>query len=378
MACPPSPAVSRPPRRPAPLALAALALLAGCATVKPELPQWPLPPEKPRVRFVRAFARADDMASGGALTTALRIFVPASPDAVVTQPSGLALSPDEKYLYIACSAGGRVLRADLAGGTMKIVADVEGRRPARPIGVALDGAANLYVSDSVQNVVWAYAPDGSFLRRIGGEQLEKPTGIALDRRRQLLYVLSGVEGKSERHRVEVFSLTGEHLRTIGKRGPGPGEFNFPTNVAVGPDGNLYVVDMLNFRIQAFDPEGQLVSMFGTIGAGQPGTFNKAKALAFDAFGNIYVVDSEQGYVQLFNAKFQSLMAFGGRAKLPGYMLVPTAIVIDSKNSIFVADYAAGTVNEYRLINTTAADSEAAPGDGQGAGAPSPSEKPQVG
>jgi hypothetical protein len=90
------------------------------------------------------------------------------------------------------------------------------------------------------------------------------------------------------------------------------------------------------------------------------------------------VDSEQGYVQLFNAKFQSLMAFGGRAKLPGYMLVPTAIVIDSKNSIFVADYAAGTVNEYRLINTTAADSEAAPGDGQGAGAPSPSEKPQGG
>jgi hypothetical protein len=106
----------------------------------------------------------------------------------------------------------------------------------------------------------------------------------------------------------------------------------------------------------FDPEGRLVSMFGSIGSGEPGTFDKAKSVAFDSFGNIYVVDSQQAWVQIFNSKFQPLMAFGGRLTLPGYLSTPTAIAISSKNTIWVADFFAGHVNEYQLINTTAADS----------------------
>jgi DNA-binding beta-propeller fold protein YncE len=297
----------------------------------------------------------------------------------VKQPTGLALTPDEQHLYIACASAGRVLRADLANGKLDLAATVEGRSPTGPLAVAVDAAGNLFVSDPPTNAVWVYGPDGKFLRRIT-ESLERPTGIAIDRRRQLLYVVAGVSGKSQHHRVEVFSLAGKHLRTIGTRGHAPGAFNFPVNVGVAPDGNLHVVDMLNFRVQVFDPDGQLVGLFGTVGAGQPGTFDKAKSVAFDTFGNVYVVDGQQGIVQLFNPRHQPLMAFGGRLRLPGYLISPTGIAISSRNTVYVADFFQGLVNEYQLVNTTA-DDAFAPGEGskRTPGASSTSgEKPQGG
>lgn len=362
---------------PAPLAVLLLgaALLGGCAGT-PKGPatavQWPLPPDKPRVRFVRSLSTPGDLPAG--LWTRIgRVFVPPSPEARVRQPTGLALSVDERRLFISSASESRVLEVDLAAGRMRPVANVEGRRPTNPFAVAVDADDNLYVGDFGTDAIWVYSPSGDLLRRLTHERLQRPTGIAIDRRAQLLYAVCGVRQKSQEHRVEVFSLTGQHLRTIGTRGAQPGQFNLPTHLAVGPEGNLYVVDMLNFRIQIFDREGRFLSTFGSIGAGFPGTFDKAKGIAFDSFGNLYVTDSQQGYVQIFNSRQQSLMAFGGRADLPGYMAVPTAIVIDSKNVIYVADFARSRVNVYELINTTAEDSFAAPEPAPATGpAPQPS------
>lgn len=363
-----------------PAALVAVGLLglSGCATAGAarELPQWPLPPEKPRVKFVRAFRSEPDIRKGF-LRGLARVFVPSPPDASISQPTGLALSPDEKHLYVACPSAARLLRVDLATGVFDLFASGD-KAPSAPYSVATDGAGNVFVSDSIQQEILAYGPGGKFLRRFGRDKLDRPRAIALDRRRQLLYVVAGIGSKSSEHRVEVFSLAGAHLRTIGTRGAGPGEFNFPTGVTVAPDGTLYVVDMLNFRVQAFDPEGRLVGMFGAIGGGQPGTFDKAKSIALDAFGNLYVVDSQQAHVQMFNPRFQVLMAFGGRLQVPGYFMTPTAIAISSRNTIWVADLFTSVVNEYQLVNTTAEDGRGEPRAAPAASPPPGGQKPQGG
>jgi DNA-binding beta-propeller fold protein YncE len=364
------------------LACALSGAIAGCAgtqKVDEKPPEWPLPPDPPRIRFVRGFANEHEL-GGGAWGTLRRAFVPADPGLTIAQPTGLALTPDEKLLYVTSNAGGKTLVVDLANSRMRRFANEEGKRPRAPFGVAVDADGNVYISDHVGAEVWVYAPDGSFLRKFGDGKLDRATGIAIDRRRQVVYVTAGATSRTEHHRVEVFSLKGQHLRTIGTRGGDPGNFNVPANLAVSNDGRLWVVDMLNFRVQIFDPDGQLVGMFGSIGAGRPGTFDKAKSISFDAFGNIYVVDSHIACVQLFNTKFQPLMAFGGRGKEPGYFLMPTAIAIDSRNHIFVADFGAGRVNEYVLINTTAGDSldgGGAKGGGtpSGAAAPAPAAPP---
>lgn len=361
-----------------PVALGLLAL-AGCATTSgtgKDLPQWPLPPDKPRVKFVRAFTSEADL-KAGFLRSVGRVFVPAAPDAVVKAPTGLALSPDDRHLFVACPSASRLLRVDLQAGSIEVFVTGE-KAPTAPYSVAVDSDGNVFVADGAQNAILVFGRGGEFLRRFGGEKLVQPRGIAIDRRRQLLYVVSGVQGKSEHHRLEVFSLAGAHLRTIGTRGAGPGEFNFPTNAAVGPDGTLYVVDMLNFRVQAFDPEGRLVGMFGVIGAGQPGTFDKAKSVGLDSFGNLYVVDSQQGLVQIFNRKYQPLMAFGGRLALPGYLMTPTAIAITSRNTIYVADVYLSRVSEYQLVNTTPQDAEAPAPATTPTSSPPAGQKPQGG
>lgn len=349
------------------LPLAAL-LAAGCATT-PRAPAqeivWPLPPDPPRVKWVRSLVSEQDL-GGGAGRSFRRLLVPERPEDRIDSPTGLALSPDGTRLYVACGPRGRVLELDLARSRLRRVADAEGFAPTMPFDVAVDGADRLYVADSAKGLVWVYDRTGTFLRHVGKGVLERPTGLAIDRTRQVLYVVEGGEAKGQNHQVEVFSLQGEHLRTIGSRGGAPGQFNFPARLAVDAEGSLYVADTLNFRVQVFDAAGALVGTFGSQGSA-PGQFLKVKGLAFDTFGNLHAVDSEQSLVQILNARHQPLMAYGGRGYRPELMLVPSPIVIDASNTIYVADYGANRVNQYQLFNVTKEESqgEAPPGASEG-------------
>ena len=337
-------------------ALAAALVAAGCASAPPRPSDefvWPLPPDPPRVKYVRTIRTASDL--GGSWWSRLRRSVVGSDrDLSVFNPTAVALSPDEKLLYVACTSTGRVLEMDLVRGAIRLAASVEGRRPKVPLGLATDAQGNLYVADSGDHVVWVYAPGGSFLREVGRAKLSRPVALAIDRKRQLLYVAEGGRTNDDSHLIEVFSLDGRHLRTIGKRGAAAGEFNFPTYLAVSRDGTLFVADTLNFRIQLFDPEGTLVGVFGSQST-QVGGFNKSKGLAFDAAGNLHVADAANSSVQMFNAKQQLLMAYGGFGGRDELMQTPNGIAIDSKNNIYIADLVLDRVNQYVLVDTSNAE-----------------------
>jgi sugar lactone lactonase YvrE len=347
-----------------------LALATGCAgSQKPQARLvWPPPPEVGRVEYVRIIQGSKDLESGGRKIWRSLSGQVAS---AMKNPTAIALSPDEKRLYVSCTAAGFVLFFDLETGKAGRAADAEGHRPGAPFGLAFDGEGNLYVSDEAGRKVLVYAADGKYLRTIGEGMFVRPAGIAFDRRRQLLYVVDGSNGGSPHHAVEVFAPDGRHLRTMGTRGSNPGEFNFPTFVTVAADGRVLVADTLNFRIQIFDPEGTLLTTFGEVGEGS-GQFGKLKGLAFDAFGILYAVDGQIGIVQMFSPGLRPLMAFGGIADLKEGMHNPIGIVIDSKNNIYVSDFGFNKVLQYKLINTTAADVAAADGAQQpGAAGPPP-------
>jgi DNA-binding beta-propeller fold protein YncE len=153
------------------------------------------------------------------------------------------------------------------------------------------------------------------------------------------------------------------LRTIG--GPSkmegdetPGTFAHPTNVAVDKDGNLYVADTINDRIQIFDADGNFISMFGKPGDG-PGFFARPKGIAVDADNHIWVVDALQGRLQVFD-KDGHLLAFVGEPGTgPGQFRVPAGVYIDKKNRVIVSEQLVGRVQVFQYVTDAEAAAEKA-------------------
>jgi len=90
-------------------------------------------------------------------------------------------------------------------------------------------------------------------------------------------------------RIQVFDSEGNYLRTIGSSGSGEGQFDIPQAPVFGPDGNMYVAEDVNDRIQVFDREGNYLRMIGSSGSGE-GQFDIPQAPVFGPDGNMYVAD----------------------------------------------------------------------------------------
>lgn len=363
-------------------ALAALlAVVTGCATTagapEPTRLVWPPRPLPTRIEFVRTITSDESLQRDTTFSERLAAFLTGAkpPRNRIAEPMGIAVSDDGQRLYVSDFAQLRVFVFDFA--RKKFTAIGEQERLARPVGIALDGHERLYVVEQEKKGIGIFGRGGERLGFITHPRLERPTGIAIDRTRRRIYVADTGHTKSEQHTVKVFTMDGELVATIGgPKGSGPGQFMFPTYLAVDPQGHLYVTDTLNSRVQVFDPDGRYLKSFGQRGNSW-GMFDKPKGVALDSFGNVYVADSGWSNVQIFNQKGQVLLFFGGRGPLPGMLKNPTAIAIDKTDHIYVADYLNHRVEVYRLINTTANDSFLDPSARNEGGGPAPTEASEV-
>ena len=348
------------------LALVGL-VLAACVSV-PEQPKtqrlvWPAPPLTTRIELVRSISSEKDINTDTTFSEKVVNFLAGvkPPPTHISQPMGIAVSDDGGRIYVA-NFTGSVFSFDFANQKFSKIESLD-----RPIGLDLDGFGNLYVVEQAKKRVVVYDPNGIQLRSFTDPSIERPAGIAIDRARGRLYLID--TGRSEPtseiqqgHNIKVFNTNGELIGKIGKgKGGAEGELLFPTYVTVDREGNVYVADTLNSRVQVFDAEGNYLKKYGERGDAW-GMFDKPKGVALDSFGNLYVVDSGWSNVQLFNSEGQILLFFGGFGPIPGMMKNPTAIDIDAHDRIYVADFINHRINIYRLVNTTAEDSFSVPED----------------
>ncbi|MFI5150486.1 MAG: 6-bladed beta-propeller [Bacteroidia bacterium] len=174
-------------------------------------------------------------------------------------------------------------------------------------------------------------------------KLDKPTGIAYSADHHEIWVV-----ETGKHCIRVLSEGGVVLRTVGSRGGGKGEFNFPTQITISKQGFVYVVDAMNFRIQVLNNKGDVVSLFGKNGDGS-GSFASPKGIATDSYGNIYVADALFHVVQIFNVTGRLLYTFGTQGQGEGEFWMPSGVFVDEKDKIYVSDCYNSRVQVFQLI-----------------------------
>ena len=339
-------------------------VLAGCVTAPPPAEMqrlvWPAPPLPTRIEFVRSLFSEEDIGRDVTFDEKLVEFLSGKkpPANRIAEPMGLAVSDDGSRVYVSDYAQLAVFVFDFG---KKIFTKIGKEAPlGRPMGVALDAEENLYVAEQEKKGINVFNRKGESIRFITDPSVERPGGVAIDRVRGKIYLADTAHTKSEVHSVKIFDMQGKLIGNLGSgKGTAPGQLLFPTYVTVDKDGNVYVTDTLNSRVQVFDVDGKYVKRFGERGNSW-GMFDKPKGVATDSFGNVYVVDSGWSNVQIFNQKGQVLMFFGGRGPIPGMLQNPAPIAIDAKNRIYVGDYLNHRVEVYQLVNTTAGDSFLAP------------------
>ena len=126
-----------------------------------------------------------------------------------------------------------------------------------PMGVALDGDGNVYVADYQGHRIQVFNSEGNFLRKWGSEgsedgQFYRPWGVAIDNDDNV-YVADWNNTDCSNNQIQFFDSQGNFLRKWGSEGSEDGQFDKPAGVALDGDGNVYVADWNNHRIQVFKP-----------------------------------------------------------------------------------------------------------------------------
>ena len=228
------------------------------------------------------------------------------------------------------------------------------------IGLALDDNDRLFVADSGLHQVSVFDANHKLETVFGADDLGRPGGVAIDTENRFLYVVD-----TQKEHVVVYDAdTYKRLRIIGGPAKSEGDedpaiFAKPTNVTVDPDGNVYVTDTINNRIQIFDADGNFISMFGKQGDGA-GYFERPKGIAIDSDGHIWVADAAQGRVQIFDKEGHLLGFFGTPGTLTGMLGLPAGLFIDKLNRVFVTEQLKGRLTMFRYITeaeATAAKTE---------------------
>jgi DNA-binding beta-propeller fold protein YncE len=205
---------------------------------------------------------------------------------------------------------------------------------------------------------------GAVLANFGKGVMVTPHGIAVDRQGNVWVAdFAGNAAGTKGHQVHKFSPKGDKLLSLGVAGtPGnaDGQFNQPNDVAVGPDGSIYVSDGhdgqgmttnaalaegikrgATARISKFSPDGKFIKSWGRLGV-RHGEFRTPHALAFDARGRLWVTDRGNHRLEIFDQEGNYLES--------RYMYGRVSGIFIRGNMVYAIDSESGPLNHTNWRN----------------------------
>ena len=335
-------------------------VVSGCATSPQEkevMKQeqqtvWPAPPEQPRIRYIGELRSLENVA--GKEQKSLRDILMGAEEqdrTSLAKPYGVH-SDSKGRVYVADTGFAGLIVYDLKKNNVSFWGVTGWGALKKPVGVTSDAQGNVYVSDVTEHRIVVFDSNGNYINAFGGEEiLTNPAGLVFNDMTQQLYVVD-----AHKHQIFVFNQDGGVDFTIGERGSEPGNFNYPTNIAIDANGRLYVADTMNFRIQILEADGTVVNTFGKVGD-RLGNLNRLKGIGVDTEGHIYAIDASFNNFQIFNRQGQLMLIVGESGDGPGGFYAPAGAHVDKNNRIFIADQFNNRIQMFEYIGGSAEDSK---------------------
>jgi DNA-binding beta-propeller fold protein YncE len=233
----------------------------------------------------------------------------------------------------------------------------------RTHGITIGPDDSVYCTDDGDHTVRKFTPDGELLMTLGtpnqpsdtgyvhgdlstitrgGPPFNRPTNLALAPNGEL-YISDGY-GNARVHR---YSAQGELLQSWGEPGTEPGHFNLPHGIAVDADSKVYVADRENDRIQIFSPDGAFLSEWTDVQRptqifiGRDGLFYVSELwwhVGQTSYRHGTFEQAQPGRVSIFDDRGELLARWGGpEACAPGNFVAPHGLCVDSRGDIYVAE-----------------------------------------
>lgn len=221
----------------------------------------------------------------------------------------------------------------------------EGRTMGSTSSIDFDRAGNIWVADrcgvnscagSDLAPVMKFDRNGKFLSSFGAGMFVFPHYLHVDGSGNI-WIVDGQGQGGKGQQVFKFSPEGKVLLTLGKAGvggSGDDEFNQPSAVAIAPDGDIFVADghtgnNTNARIVKFTKDGKFIKTWGKKGTA-PGEFDCPHALAFDSKGRLFVADRGNSRIQIFTQDGEFLAQWAQFSR-------PSGLYIDKHDVLYVSD-----------------------------------------
>jgi DNA-binding beta-propeller fold protein YncE len=210
-----------------------------------------------------------------------------------------------------------------------------------PHGLRIDRHDNIWLVDSEAHIVLRMDKKGHVNMVLGRKGFadstetffNAPTDVAFGPDDEI-YISDGY-GNS---RIVKYDKEGNFIKTWGKAGNGPSEFKTPHTLVVGPDNLLYLGDRDNLRIQIFDLQGKHLATWTHAGA--------PWWLELDREGNLWMTDGYAERVVKLDSQGHILGTFGKGGRSSGRFSFAHGLAIGENDEIFVAEILSWRVQKF--------------------------------
>ncbi len=248
------------------------------------------------------------------------------------------VTANNSFTYVTDTNNKRVLAFDV-GGNLLFSFGEDGTAKGQfkfPYGIATDNQGRVFVADLYNGNISIFSEKGKFIDYFAPQaskdkKISAPAALRIIDKK--VYVTD-----IKANKAYVFDMNGKLLLEIGKPGTKNGEFNAPNGITADDDGNIYVVDTGNQRVQVFNKAGKFVKIInGTANGKGESVLVNPRGIDIDSRGIMYVVSNLTHVVYGFDKDGKKLFEFGGMGENNGQFYLPNGLFIDKNDNVYITD-----------------------------------------